>query len=284
MKQSYYPHIKFFLSFLFGVYLLFPKTLQAQNTNNEQVKRLQRAIFIFNFAEQVTWQNQDEISEFKIGVLGPDRTFIDLSSLSQKRQIKKKPVKVLRINSVKEVKDVNILYVNKAYSFDIEYILTKIANKNILLISEDYNYKSSMINMVNVGDSFEYEINERVLDKENFTAQNSLRIYAVSSSEKWKKLYKTTEASLNKSKEAEAEKQEAINKKNEELNTKNEALENQKDIITLQKDSINVISSTAEQREKWIKLLSSESEIQKQKLESKIALERELEAKVKKTV
>jgi len=155
MKQVLSHYIKFFFPFLFGIYLLFPQTVVAQNTNNEQVKRLQRAIFIFNFAEQVSWANQDDISEYKIGVLGQDRTYIDLKSLSQRRKIKKKPVNVLRFNSVREVKDVNILYVNKIYSFDLEYILTKIANKNILLVSEDYNFNSSMINMVNVGDSYD---------------------------------------------------------------------------------------------------------------------------------
>jgi len=287
MKQVLSHHIKFFFPFLFGVCILLPQTIIAQDTNNEQVKRLQRAIFIFNFAEQVTWANQDEILQYKIGVLGQDRTYIDLKSLSQRRKIKNKPVNILSFNSVREVKDVNILYVNKAFSFDLEYILTKIANKNILLVSEDYNFNSSMINMVSVGDSYEYEINERLLEREKFMLASSLKKYAVSSSDKWKKLYKNSEVSLKESKAAEAKKQAALNKKNEELDSKkeeldakNQALQNQKDIISSQTDSINVISATAKQREKWLKLLSSESDLQKQKLENKVALERKLEENI----
>lgn len=277
MKDYFTYNTNIFFYLLVGLSLLLSNTLNSQNTNNEQVKRLQRAIFIFNFAEQVTWQNQEEITDYKIGVLGADRTYIDLNSLSQRRQIKKKPVSVIRLNSVKDVKDVQILYVNKAYNFDVEYVLTKIANKNILLISEDYNYKSSMINMVNVGDSFEYEINERTLNLENFKANSALKKHAISTSEKWKKLYKTTEAVLKESKKSEAEKQAELDKRNEELENRNKAIKDQKDIITSQKDSINEISYTANEREQLINLLSSRSDLQEQKLESKIALERELE-------
>lgn len=271
MKQLYTSHFKIFIIFLFGfVMLVFPKISNAQNTGNEQVKRLQRAIYIFNFAQQVNWKNQDNIQVFEIGVLGPDRTIIDLKSLAQKRQIHGKNVKVKHFSSVKEVKNIQLLYVNKSFNFDIDYILNKISSKNILLVSEDYDYNASMINMVGVGDSFEYETNEKILNNENFTIANSLRQHAVSSSEKWKKLFKSSEASLEASKQSEAQKQ-------AELNEKVKAIQNQKDTISAQQDSINAISTLANKRKEWIDLLSSESNLQKQELSSKIALERELE-------
>ncbi|WP_299885991.1 YfiR/HmsC family protein [uncultured Lacinutrix sp.] len=277
MKKTFPSNYKFLILCLWIAFTCIPRIGQSQNTSNEQVKRLQRAIFIFNFAEQVTWQNQNNITDFKIGVLGQDRTFIDLKSLSQKRKIKNKQVTIVCFNSVKDVANVQLLYVNQAQNFDIDYILNKISGKNILLVSEDYSYKSSMINMVNVGDTFEYETNEKNIYRENFTTANSLQSHAVSSSEKWKKLYKTTEASLEESKKIEAEKQAEIDEKEKELDRKTKALLYKDETITTQKDSINSISNIAKKREKWIQLLSSESDLQQQKLESKIALERELE-------
>ena len=113
--------------------------------------------------------------------------------------------------------------------------------------------------------------------EKTFTTANSLQSYAVSSSEKWKKLYKTTEASLEESKKIEERKQAEIDEKEKELDLKTRALLYKDETITTQKDSLNNISNIAEKREKWIQLLSSESNLQKQKLDSKIALERELE-------
>ena len=258
--------------------LLLPLLGYSQESNdNQQVKRLQRAIFIFNFAEQVTWENQDTDSNFNIGVLGPDRTFIDLSSLSTKRKINNKEVKIVRFNSVKDIANIQLLYVNKSFNFDIDYILNKISTQNILLVSEDYSYKTSMINMVNIGNTFEYEINNNLLSKENFSIANSLNKHSISSSEKWKKLFKTTEASLEESKKLTAEKQAALIKKEQELKNKKEAIANQKNTITEQKDSIKTVKSLANKRKKWLDLLSQENNLQKQALDSKIAIELELE-------
>ncbi|WP_299246994.1 YfiR/HmsC family protein [uncultured Lacinutrix sp.] len=261
------------------ILLFFPLFGYAQvNNTNQQVKRLQRAIFIFNFAEQVTWQNQDDNHlEFNIGVLGPDRTFIDLAALSQKRNINNKKVNIIKFNSVKDISNVQLLYVNKSFNFDINYILNKISNKNILLVSEDYSYKTSMINMVNIGNTFEYEINNNLLNAENFTIANSLNEHSISSSEKWKKLFKTAEASLEENKKLTAEKQADLKNKEQEIESNKEAIAYQKNTIIEQKDSIEAVQNLANTRKKWLDLLSQENNLQKQELNSKIEIEQELE-------
>jgi len=150
----------------------------SQNTDNEQVKRLQRSIYIYNFAQQIQWQNND-FKTFKIGVLGKDRTALDLTALAKKRKIQNRPVSVVQFNIVKDIKDVQLLYVNNKLNFNIRYILSKIANKNILLVTEDFAYNSSMINIVNVGNTFEYEINSRIIEKEGLKALPSLKNNAI---------------------------------------------------------------------------------------------------------
>lgn len=260
-----------------GICLFLCFSLYAQNEKNEQVKRLQRAIFVYNFAQQVTWENQDDYSRFKIGVLGPDRAIIDFKSLGLKRKINNKPVDVVRFNSVKNVKEIQLLYVNNIYNFDINYILNKISGKHILLITEDYNYNTSMVNMVSVGDSFEYEINMDIIHKEGFVALNSLKQYAISSSQKWKSLYKTTEVSLYKSKKTEAKQQEVINKKEEEILSQKEKIDNQEIVI-------DTILNTVSTKNKWIETLSYTSELQQQKFEDKEKIERELEENIKQQI
>ncbi|SEL47736.1 His Kinase A (phospho-acceptor) domain-containing protein [Aquimarina amphilecti] len=247
--------------------------LIAQETANEEVKRVQRAIFIYNFAQQVGWPEIDEIDTFKIGVLGPDRTIIDLKSMAQKRKIFGKPVEIVRFQFVKSIKDVQLLYVHNKYNYDINYILGKISEKNILLVTEDYFYNSSMINMVNVGDSFEYEINVNRIKNEGFVTAPSLEQYAITSSQKWKGLFKTVEESLEKALDENEEQKVAIKDKEEQIKQQEEKISNQA-------RAIDTIQGSIVDRNNWIEKLSSESKIQEKKYEEKLLIEKELERNI----
>jgi len=273
----YLKHSTTFLYVLIITCFSFTNSLYSQNTDKEQVKRVQRSIFIYNLAQQVKWENQEEFDVFKIGVLGPDRTILDLKGFAQKRKIQNKKVAVVRFNSIKDIQNVQALYVNNKYNFDVNYILNKIAGKNILLITEDYEYNSSMINMVNVGDSFEYEINNQTLSKENFTISPSLPQYAVTSSEKWKELYQESQKSLKKTEEVVATKETEIQEKNKEL-------ENQKETISSQETVIESVTKDLSEQEKNVEELITIGELQKQKFDDKLLLEKELEKRIQQQI
>lgn len=242
---------------LFFYFTLYTFLLTAQNTPHSTIKQQQRAISIFNFAEQINWQNT--FSTFTIGVLGTDPTIYNLNQLSAKRTIKNKPVKIVRFNTIKDIKDVQLLYVNKKYHFDIKYVIYKISDKNILLVSEGYDYHSSMINIVNVNTSFKYEINEALIKKEGFTYSPTLKRYAISSSEKWKQLYKKSE-NENTIKKA-------------VIQQKEDTIEKQLKKISKQKDEIKTVEAKKQQ-------LINLKELQKKKIKEKHILEKELEQKI----
>ncbi|GGX16135.1 YfiR/HmsC family protein [Aquimarina muelleri] len=252
------------------VALFSPLKVQAQEIENEEVKRLQRAIFIFNFAQQVGWPDIQKNQDFKIGVLGPDRTILDLSTLAKKRKIHDKNVEIVRFQFAKDVKDIQLLYVNHKYNYDIHYILNKISGKNILLVSEDYNFNASMINMVNVGDSFEYEINTNRIYKEELAFTSSLKKHAITSSEKWKRLYRKTEKVLYKVQE---------DKNNQDIIIKRK--ENQ---IKYQKNKIKDHKKEIFNKEGEIEELYTQNEIQLKKYEEKVVIERELEKNIQEQV
>lgn len=247
---------------LFILALLFTINTSSQNNNNEQIKRTQRSIFIFNFAQQIQWKNNKDIDLFKIGVLGNDRAFIDLKGIAQKRKIQNKTINVKRFNTVSEIQDIQLLYVNKKLNFDINHILNIISGKNILLVSEDYNFHASMINMVSVGDSFEYEINSELLKKEKFKVVNTLKASAISNSQKWKNLYQKTEESLNVSK--------IENKKKEAL------IKNKEKELKLQEEKIDTFKQRVTQQSEWINELGDINKLQQKKYDEKLAIESKL--------
>lgn len=259
--------------FLLFILLAFLNTFNSF-AQTEEVKRRQRALFIFNFAEQIGWSKTIK-NDFTIGVLGKDQVYTNLKDLAKWRKIQNKPVKIKRFSSIKDIKNVQLVFVNQKFNYDINYLIHKITNKNILLVTEDYGYKTSMINIVSVNNSFSYEINEQLLSKENFKIAPSLKRFAISSSEKWKQLYKTTEKELTKAEETTSEQKEVIENKEQKIQSQQQTIKVQEKELTVKDESIQ------EQTEE-IEKLFDENEFQKKKYEEKLLIEKELEKRIQK--
>ncbi|MDB2462743.1 YfiR/HmsC family protein [Algibacter sp.] len=268
-------HIIKFLIFIFIA--VFSLQGFSQNTENAQIKRLKRAITIFNFAEQVRYNDTNTNTDFVIGVLGKDRALIDLKSLSQKRKIKNKPVKVVNFNDVKAITDVDLIYVNSNKNFDIDYILDKISGNNTLLVTEDYPYNSSMINIINIGDGFQYEINETIIAYNNISPTFTLRKNAISSIEKWKQLFQTSEKKRQEAQVKLLESKDSIKHKNEDIQSKESEIESQKAIINSKNSQLNTKDESLQIQQLEINELISLSEFQKKKYSEKLEIEKRLE-------
>lgn len=249
-----------------------PNSLFAQE-EQAQVRRLKRSIFVYNISEQVTWPYEEELDAISIGVLGPDRTSIDLKAMALNRSIKGKPVVVKRFNKVKDIDDIQVLYVNNKFNFDILYILNSTAGKNILIITEDYTYNSSMINMVSVGNSFEYEINKDLLSKEFLITAPSLARYAITSEEKWKELYKDASENLQKEKQV-------VEIKTNQISDRDTIIEDQKEALAQGEATLRSKEVLLQQKNDSIQRLWSLSELQQENFEDKLLIEKELEAQI----
>ncbi len=253
------------------VFVVIISFLNSYAQSND-IKRRQRALFIFNFAEQVAWENLPN-TNFTIGILGKDQTIIDLKNLAKKRKIKNKSVKILQFSAIRDLKNVQLVFVNQRYNYDINYLLNKIANQNILLVTEDYDYNTSMINIVNVNNSFAYELNEQLLLKENFKIAPSLKKFAISSSERWKQLYQSTEKELNKVEETKKEQKELIENKEQKIKSQQKTIIVQEKELTVKEDSI-------QEQTHAIEKLFDENEFQKKKYEEKLLIEKQLESRI----
>lgn len=242
---------------LLGI-MCFTSVLQAQEAT-ETLKQRQRAIFIFNFAQQVGWQNLDALKAFSIGVLGTDPVLRSLDDMSKKRKLFGKPVTVKRFTTVNAIKNIQLLYVNKHYNYDLKAIKKIISGKQILLVTENYNFNTSMINMLRVDDAFQYEVNLEYLKKEHFAIAPSLQTYAISSEDKWKALYKSTQSSLKKTK---------ANIKAQDV------------IIQKREKEIEGIFNEVENKDLLIKSLADKTAIQSKQYEEKVEIERVLEQRI----
>lgn len=240
----------------------------SQNQESEEVIRQQRAIFIFNFAQQIIWPSIDEIDTFKIGVLGTDPTLSNINKMAQKRPIQGKKVEIIGLSSIYSIGNVDIIYVNKKYGFQIQSIINAIGDDSILLITEGYDYNTSMINMIATDGTYKYEINKTLIESANLKAAPTLEEYAVSSIDKWEELYKDAEKELFK-----------VARENQE---QKEIIEQQEEEIGDQKIEIDLKEEAIIEKNYSLKNLTIDRELKNIKLKEKLKIEKDLEKKINK--
>ncbi|MDE0599719.1 MAG: YfiR/HmsC family protein, partial [Dokdonia donghaensis] len=256
-------------SFLKSVIIIFflgaLASMSAQQQPS-QVSRVQRAIYIFNIAQQVSWPEPLE-EQFVIGVLGPDRTLIDLRAMAQQRRVQDRQVAVVNFLSIKDIQDVDVLYVNRKYNYQMPYVLQSLENKGVLVIAEDYLFNSSMINIVRVGETFRHQINQGLLSQNSFKVAPSLQSYAIANSEKWQALFEEAQDSLQTVLANAKEKDEVINRQERELLSQNEIIDTIQEIVKYKDNSIQELREV--------------DKLQKKTIEDKREIAQQLEIKIK---
>lgn len=262
-----------FIKIVLLLTLLSVSSYSIGQTETSQVSRVQRAIYIYNLAQQVSWPT-DLNNTIRTGVLGPDRATTDFKAMAQIRQIQSLPVDVVNFLSVKDIENIDILYVNRTYNFQMPYILQSVKDQGILVISEDYTFNASMINIVKVGNTFRHQINEQLLMDNCFAFAPSLKSFAIETSEKWMSLFQVSQDSLEVSRKKVRVKDSLILLKEGELLHKNEQIDTIQKIVKKKNNSIKELLAIDEIRKKTIQ---EKREIA-QDLETKIAYQiRELE-------
>lgn len=201
-------------TFLF--FLVFTSSLLASG-QEEEIRLKQRAIFIYNFARQVVWPNDAELEQFDIGVLGEDPVRVELvKMIRQGRTIRGRPMRVRQVSRLADVEKYQLVYLHKNYNFQIGEVLQAAHDQQVLVISENYGFNESMINIIETTDGFQFELNETRLNIEGFIVNNGLRRASISTAERWQELYQQSSVSLEEARtlsseqQAELDKQEAV--------------------------------------------------------------------------
>lgn len=111
-------------------------TLVSSNKGYAQTGAEVRAKWIFNIAPGVTWENEENISKYTIGVFSSNNEFIALKKLAETRLINGKPVDVVKYENYKDVKPNHIVFVTKNENANLGFIYQKLKGKNVLIISD----------------------------------------------------------------------------------------------------------------------------------------------------
>ncbi len=148
--------------------LLLSSALSAQNLKFQ-------ALFVFNFAKNITWPTSYKSGDFIIGVYGNEpEIIIELKKIAQKRKIGSQPIVVIKLNNTNKITKCHILYITRGKSRDITEINLKTKSAPMLIITDKEGLNGACINFIDNDFDLEYEINTRRIRKRGMTIVQSL--------------------------------------------------------------------------------------------------------------
>jgi len=244
-----------------------------------------KAAFIYRFALNVKWKNEENLDKFKIAVYGKNKSvYYALKKTTANKTLRGKPLSIFRINNIQELIKLKpqIIYLNSMRNYELASVFNHIKNKNILLVSDNAKQKKMiMINFIYPKDkTVGFEINKKNINEQGLSILPKLLLLGGSELD-IKELYEKQEIKL----AVEKEKVETLKKKlteqkqqikmlNEEIRQKSEKLNKQRRKIILQHKKIESQEDA---------LLAVEEDIYKQKklLDDKIKELEKKEAEIK---
>jgi len=116
-----------------GIYVFIAFLVLITNLNAYESEEKIEVLVVGKVSKFVKWE-RDRKKEFVITIL--DNQHGDLfDTVYKNKKIQKRPVKIVYISDINDLKFTHVLFVPKISSKKLEKLLKKIKNKNILLIS-----------------------------------------------------------------------------------------------------------------------------------------------------
>lgn len=195
MVMTFYLKKKFF--FVIIAFLTAPVAVFTQAYTNAD-----RANYIIDIAQYVTWANEKEIDIYTIGLLDRDSVlYHKFVEIAAHRNIQGKPIKIRLFDNIQDIRNCQMVFLHRQTGFDIDMTYNHISGTNTLLISENFPFHKSMINFIVLDDRKRFEMNNKRMSAEGFTTTVTFAAMAVKTELDWYSIYKETEKELLQQKE-----------------------------------------------------------------------------------
>ncbi len=225
-----------------------------------------RSLLIFNVLDKITWQNEDTIDVFKVGVFsGSKDSFLSMKATVEENKHHGIPIEIIYFNRFRRITYTHVLYVANDRNTDVNRINKLLENSQTLLITDRvYDEDNCMINIMEQGGERGINVTNKNLVSHNLTADNSL-LYHGGNIEELKKVISDNIAELELQEAELQESIEANNKQKEEIVIQKKEIDEQLLKIKEQTDKI-------EGQNEKLNLLIKDLEIQRKKLDDNLAV------------
>lgn len=131
----------------------------AQQLDSNRIK----AAYIINFIKHISWPNDSANPEYRFTVYKDQKFYNFLVQALRHKIIKSKPISLVLVTSIQEIKSTDIVYIAEQYKKDLHKIANALRGSETLLISDGSKQKHDvMINLVHNKDSaaISFEVNK----------------------------------------------------------------------------------------------------------------------------
>jgi len=131
----------------------------AQGLTREQLT----ASYLYNFARNIEWPNEANLTRFRLGVLGGDaRLLAELRSMAEQVKVRGLPMEVENLDADGKLNRYQLIYLAAVASADLTEIYERLDSRPVLLVSSDLpNKQLVMINLLSTSEGrLKFEVNK----------------------------------------------------------------------------------------------------------------------------
>lgn len=126
--------------------------------------------YIYKFTNYINWEDSADFKQYNLGIYSNDKIMIDkFNYFAKTRRIKKLPIKIFSFSRKKDIKTKNLqlLYIDNEFQHEIPEIMSKIKYSDVLLISDNCEYKEAvMINFITINNTIKFEVNRKNISEQ----------------------------------------------------------------------------------------------------------------------
>jgi len=118
-------------------------------------------------AGYISWPDEEDIDTFKIGVLASHSVYTQISLKSEVQTLKGKPFRVSYFKSKRDLRPVNILYIDEKKNNSLKKIVNQFREQPVLIVTDSLNNPDmTMINLLgmNLGGDKPFQLNKINID------------------------------------------------------------------------------------------------------------------------
>ena len=237
--------------------------LMAQTSSPLHVK----SAYIYNFLKYVTWQDEDSIPRFVVGLYGSEpELYSVLAGTLEQRKAKEKEISVVEVNDLGQAKEAHVLVISRSENANIRDIAIRVRRSNTLLVTDHCpETQSVMLNFSSPEQGkIGFEINKPNIVYEGLEVSPEIMLIGGTELDV-AELYRQMEAALQQTKDTVVQQQQGLIRQRLEIQQQEGRIEEQGRRISDQTLQITERESRLNQLEK--SLLSQAVLIEKGKLQ-----------------